>query len=88
MAHMAHTSVATIHSALALTTRPSCPQKYRLWRQPYRTADVLETNATSYMDIVEGKTQTHGAYGAYVCGYDSQRSGRNHSAILLSKYRL
>ena len=25
MAHTAHTSVATIHSALALTTRPSCP---------------------------------------------------------------
>jgi hypothetical protein len=64
------------------------PTKYRLWRQPYRIADVLETNATSYIDFVSDSTRTRGAYGAHVRGHDSQRSGLNHSAILLSKYRL
>ena len=33
-------------------------------------------------------TRTRGAYGAYVRGYDSQRSGLNHLAILHpKKYR-
>ena len=41
------------------------------------------------MGLFESRTQTRGAYGAYVRGYDSQRSGLSHSAILLSsKYRL
>ena len=39
-------------SLLALTTRPSCPPKFGL-RLPYRIADVIETNATCYMDFFE-----------------------------------
>ena len=63
--------------------------KYRLRRQPYRIANVLETNVTSDMYFVEGRTRTCGAYGAYVRGYDLQRFDVSHSAILLSKtYRL
>jgi hypothetical protein len=65
------------HSAMLLS-------KHRLWRQSYRIADVLRTNATFYTKFVKDKTQTRGPYGAYVRGYDSRRYGLNHSAILPS----
>jgi hypothetical protein len=64
------------HSAILLS-------KHWLWRQSYRIADVLSTNVTSCINFVKDKTRSRGAYGAYVRGYDSRRSGFCHSAILL-----
>ena len=44
-------TMANLTEKLALTTRPSCPLKYRLMPAPYRIADVIETIATCYMDF-------------------------------------
>ena len=44
-------TMAISQKRLALTTRPSCPKKYRLMPAPYRIADVIETIATYYMDF-------------------------------------
>ena len=43
--------VSTLQSLLALTTRPSCPHKYRLMPAPYRIVDVIETIEMYYMDF-------------------------------------
>ena len=44
-------NVSTSQSPLVLTTRPSGPLNDWQMPAPYRIADVIETNATYYMDF-------------------------------------
>ena len=54
VAYTAHSSVATIHNALVFNHSAIPLPKFGL-RLPYRIADVIETNAMSYMDFFRNR---------------------------------
>ena len=82
MAYTAHLSVATIHNALAFN-HSAILLKNLVYASHIESRTCLKPTRRPIWTFVEGRTRTRGVYGAYVRGYDSQRSGLNHSAILL-----
>ena len=74
-------TMAISQKKLALTTRPSCPKKYRLMPAPYRIADVIDTIATYHRTFL-GQDLQPGFEPTSHHGYLTEEAGLNYSAIL------